>query len=69
MLLKSSYSIHCTKIPSLASVAPGQKALGKGHFSPCSLPAATAKTCSFAYKKKGALEDFHCHADTTSPAT
>lgn len=35
------------KHPLWQSVAVGQKALGKGHFSPCSLPAATAKICSF----------------------
>lgn len=35
------------KYPLCQSVAVGQKALGKEHFSLCSLPAATAKICSF----------------------
>lgn len=39
----------CTteKYPLWQSVAAGQKALGKGHFSLCSPPAAKAKICSF----------------------
>lgn len=35
------------KYPLWQNVAVGQKALGKGHFSLCSLPAAKAKICSF----------------------
>lgn len=35
------------KYPLWQSMAVGQKALGKEHFSLCSLPAATAKICSF----------------------
>lgn len=35
------------KYPLWQSVAVEQKALGKGHFSLCSIPAAQAKICSF----------------------